>query len=72
MQHRISHTIQISNTWIHVHITNSHKSKYISSQIHMALKCLTQSLGGGVVQLLVFCYASSEGEQDHQGAHTFY
>jgi hypothetical protein len=38
----------------------------------MALKCLTQSLGGGVVQLLVFCYASSEGEQDHQGAHTFY
>jgi hypothetical protein len=32
MQHKISHTIQISNTWIYVHITNSHKSKYISSQ----------------------------------------
>ena len=31
MQHRISHTIQISNTWIYVHITNS-QSKYISSQ----------------------------------------
>jgi hypothetical protein len=31
MQHRISHTIQISNIWIYVHITNS-QSKYISSQ----------------------------------------
>nr|ACL54536.1 unknown [Zea mays] len=36
MQHRISHTIQISNTWIYVHITISHKSKYISSQIHIS------------------------------------
>jgi hypothetical protein len=32
MQHKISHTIHISNTWIYVYITNSHKSKYISSQ----------------------------------------
>jgi hypothetical protein len=36
MQHNISHTIQISNTLIYVHITNSHKSKYISSQIHIS------------------------------------
>jgi hypothetical protein len=25
MQHKISHTIQISNTWIYAIITNSHK-----------------------------------------------
>jgi hypothetical protein len=33
MQHNISHTIQISNTLIYVHITNSHKSKYIHKDI---------------------------------------
>jgi hypothetical protein len=30
MQHRISHTIQISNTWIYVHITNSLGSEWLT------------------------------------------
>jgi hypothetical protein len=38
MQHIISHTIQISNTWIYVHITNSHKSKYISSETSVLMR----------------------------------
>jgi hypothetical protein len=35
MQHNVSHTIQISNTLIYVHITNSHKyTTVIKSHVH--------------------------------------
>ncbi len=46
MQHNISHIIQISNTLIYVHITNS-QSKYISSQELEIVPVVIQHTGIG-------------------------